>query len=184
MHAEIRKGLATDTSRGTLTLCAVFVGIAVLIYISRLRPYETVKFSKPAYLRSYDSNNENAAMNYNKSKLTKAENAVPEDKTNTYNTERIHTQNIKPFLGDKVTTTFAMETIIKTKESEWKNMQLERKQRLDKVCTKYGKETERPILAERYTLSPEHKLLYCRNAKVGTTTWNVSTFNKIKRTAR
>ena len=47
------------------------------------------------------------------------------------------------------------------------------------VCAQYGKDIERPILSERFSFSQKHRLLYCRNAKVGTTTWKVSTFFKI-----
>ena len=67
-----------------------------------------------------------------------------------------------------------------TTGSEWRKIQEERKINLIEVCKKYGKSTQRPILKERYTFSEKNKLLYCRNAKVGTTTWKVSTFFKIK----
>jgi hypothetical protein len=65
-------------------------------------------------------------------------------------------------------------------ESKWRKIQEERKINLIKVCEKYGKGMKRPILKTRYTYSKKYKLLYCKNAKVGTTTWKVSLFLKIK----
>ena len=57
--------------------------------------------------------------------------------------------------------------------------QIQRHRLLDTVCAKYKREMTRPILRERFLISNKHRLLYCCNAKVGTTTWKVSTFYKI-----
>ena len=57
--------------------------------------------------------------------------------------------------------------------------QIQRQRLLDTICAKYKHEMSRPILRERFLISNKHRLLYCCNAKVGTTTWKVSTFYKI-----
>ena len=57
--------------------------------------------------------------------------------------------------------------------------QIQRHRLVDAVCAKYKREMTRPILRERFLISNKHRLLYCCNAKVGTTTWKVSTFYKI-----
>ena len=50
---------------------------------------------------------------------------------------------------------------------------------LKSVCAKYDRKLSRPILNERFLISHKNHLLYCCNAKVGTTTWKVSTFFKV-----
>ena len=60
----------------------------------------------------------------------------------------------------------------KTSENEtFMESQIRRHHLLDNVCKKYKGEMSRPILKERFLISNKHRLLYCCNAKVGTTTW-------------
>ena len=56
--------------------------------------------------------------------------------------------------------------------------QRSRRQLLQRVCQKYRAEMSRPILGERFLISNEHRLLYCCNAKVASTSWKVL-YNKL-----
>ena len=56
--------------------------------------------------------------------------------------------------------------------------QRSRRQLVQRVCHKYRAEMSRPILGERFLISNEHRLLYCCNAKVASTTWKVL-YNKL-----
>ena len=85
---------------------------------------------------------------------------------------------LPPPSGDRATT--ATATV-----DDWSlNLTFEEAQRrrqdlLKSVCAKYGRKVSRPILSERFLISHKNHLLYCCNAKVGTTTWKVSTFFKV-----
>ena len=71
------------------------------------------------------------------------------------------------------------KTFPKSDNETFMKSQIQRHRLLDTVCAKYKHEMSRPILRERFLISNNHRLLYCCNAKVGTTTWKVSTFYKI-----
>ena len=65
-------------------------------------------------------------------------------------------------------------------EATWINNQLERKQMLKKVCSKYQNTTRRSFIKSRFMISPQYNFLYCYNAKVASTTWKII-FRKIHR---
>ena len=61
----------------------------------------------------------------------------------------------------------------------WKATQQERIERVEKVCKKYKHLKSQPLDSERYTYSPDYNLMFCANAKVGTTTYVMTTFEQI-----
>jgi len=53
----------------------------------------------------------------------------------------------------------------------WMSQQSELKENVRKVCDKYGKSLNGPVPLNQFMYDSKHNLLFCRNAKVGTTTW-------------
>jgi len=53
----------------------------------------------------------------------------------------------------------------------WMSRQTELKENVSKVCDRYGKSLSIEVPLKEFMYDSKHKLLYCRNAKVGTTTW-------------
>jgi len=54
---------------------------------------------------------------------------------------------------------------------EWWSKQKQMKTRIQKTCQKYGPSLRQNIDQHELMYDPRHELLFCRNAKVGTTTW-------------
>jgi len=54
---------------------------------------------------------------------------------------------------------------------EWWNKQKQLKKRIQKTCQKFGPSLRKNIKKSELMYDPRHELLFCRNAKVGTTTW-------------
>jgi len=53
----------------------------------------------------------------------------------------------------------------------WWTEQRRRKRRIERTCQKYGPELRKNIKENDLMYDQRHQLLFCRNAKVGTTTW-------------
>jgi len=58
-----------------------------------------------------------------------------------------------------------------TKYKSWLKKQDKLKQNIKKVCNKYGSSLRKSVPSAEFMFDSEHNLLFCRNAKVGTTTW-------------
>jgi len=54
---------------------------------------------------------------------------------------------------------------------EWWGKQKQRKEQIKRTCQKYGSSLRKHIKDNDLMYDPRHELLFCRNAKVGTTTW-------------
>ena len=52
----------------------------------------------------------------------------------------------------------------------WMSRQSELKEDIKKVCKEYGKSLRRDVPLKQFMYDPEHKLLFCRNAKVNNCT--------------
>ena len=48
----------------------------------------------------------------------------------------------------------------------WMSRQTELQKNIRKVCEEYGKSLRRDVPLKQFMYDPEHKLLFCRNAKV------------------
>ena len=81
---------------------------------------------------------------------------------------------LPPPSGDRATTVDDLSLNLTFEEAQQRRQDL-----LKSVCAKYDRKLSRPILNERFLISHKNHLLYCCNAKVGTTTWKVSTFFKV-----
>jgi len=55
--------------------------------------------------------------------------------------------------------------------SQWWTKQKELKERIANTCQKYGASLRVKVKRAELLYDPKHDLLFCRNAKVGTTTW-------------
>jgi len=53
----------------------------------------------------------------------------------------------------------------------WLDTQERLKENIQKVCQKYGSSVRKSVELNQFMFDSEHNLLFCRNAKVGTTTW-------------
>ena len=73
----------------------------------------------------------------------------------------------------------SIKEYVEKPQETWKSVQEERQARVKSVCEKYGNKTHRPIILHEYVFSRKHKLLWCKNLKVGTTTWIDTTFSEI-----
>jgi len=67
-------------------------------------------------------------------------------------------------------------TVLATESSnkgfeDWWEKQKQRKSQIKKTCQKYGASVRKNINENDLMYDPRHELLFCRNAKVGTTTW-------------
>ena len=57
----------------------------------------------------------------------------------------------------------------------WMSRQTELQEHIKKVCEEYGKSLRRDVPLKQFMYDPEHKLLFCRNAKVNS--WCVQYIN-------
>jgi len=67
-------------------------------------------------------------------------------------------------------------TVLSTESSakvfeDWWGKQKQRKEQIKRTCQKYGSSLRKHIKENDLMYDPRHELLFCRNAKVGTTTW-------------
>ena len=87
------------------------------------------------------------------------------------NWERKFSRNVLKFSAseEEVETTES-----KAEDSEyerWLRDQNELKRTVKEVCAKYGDSVRLSVPSNQFMYDPQHSLLFCRNAKVGTTTW-------------
>ena len=183
MTVKKMKVFGSESCLRTAASSSVFLFLSVLIYISLLTSNDVVHLPKPVFFQSNELKKV-IITRATVSTTTEPVIFVFEKEKNLSNPLVIHKEKEKSIFNKHGIASTATGQSLNLQEAAWKNMQIERKRRLDQVCKKYGKLVKRPILATRYTFSVKHKLLYCRNAKVGTTTWKVSTFFKIPNIAR
>jgi len=70
-----------------------------------------------------------------------------------------------------ITATQIHEEIDEDLYDEWLEKQEKFKLHIKRVCNKYGKGVRKVVPMKEFLYDSKHKLLFCRNAKVGTTSW-------------
>merc|ERR1719288_37436 len=62
----------------------------------------------------------------------------------------------------------------KKKFNIWLRKQAFLRNNIKQVCKKYGSSLRKSVALKEFIYDAEHQLVFCRNAKVGTTTWLAS----------
>ena len=72
-----------------------------------------------------------------------------------------------------------VQTIKRGMRVSWQEVQQERKGRIERVCKKYKELSLLPISHNRFQYSADYNLMFCVNAKVGGTSYSLTTFAQI-----